>query len=143
MIDVEHRRIPDRITLPAMALGALAVTVAALWQGRAAALAAAAAGALLFWGGLGVAHLVSPQGMGRGDVKLAVPLGMALGWAAGSPAAVLTMVLAAAVAAAALGTVAGVVLLVWRRRNEAYPFGPSLALGTVAVLLLSDRLLGR
>lgn len=142
-IDIEHRRIPDRITFPAMALGAAMVLVGALRQSDGDAAVAAAAGALLFWAGLGLAHLVSPHGMGRGDVKLAVLLGMALGWSAGNPAAVVLLVLAACIAAAALGTVVGLVLLAWRRRNEAYPFGPSLAAGTVTVLLLSERVLGR
>ena len=38
------------------------------------------------------------------------------------------------------GTVIGIVLLVVRRRSRAFPFGPFLALGCVAAILLSQQL---
>lgn len=139
IIDCEHYRIPDRISFPAMASAAMVVVVATVISGHTERLIGAALGAALFWGGLGVAHLASPRGMGRGDVKLAVVLGIALGWVAPRPLDAVLLVLAAFFCASVVGTAVGLVLLAWRRRNAPYPFGPSLVTGVVAVLLLSEQ----
>lgn len=143
VIDIEHSRIPDRISLPSMAIAAVAALAAALVQGDGARLLAALSGAALFSGGLGIAHVVSPAGMGRGDVKLAVVLGLALGWASGGPSDAVLLVLAAFLCASVAGTAVGVALLVRRRRNAPYPFGPSLAVGSVVVLLFAEWVLAR
>ena len=73
-IDVEERRIPNRIVLPAAAV-MLALQIA-LEPGRALEWTAAAlgAGALLL-----VLARLHPAGLGLGDVKLALLLGAALG----------------------------------------------------------------
>jgi leader peptidase (prepilin peptidase) / N-methyltransferase len=66
--DLRQRRLPNALTLP----GAAAVLAVAVATGRGMpALAGATALALLY---LGV-HLVSPAGMGAGDVKLALGVG--------------------------------------------------------------------
>jgi leader peptidase (prepilin peptidase)/N-methyltransferase len=142
VIDVEHSRIPDRITFPAMGAAALVIAVASLVTVEWRRVLAALVGAGLFWGALGVAHLLHPRGMGRGDVKLAVTLGLSLGWVAKAPADAIVLVLAAFFWASVVGTVVGVVLLVRRRRSAPYPFGPALVAGSVAVLLLSSPLAG-
>jgi len=50
-------------------------------------------------------------------------------------------VLYALVAACVLGVVVGVVVLLARRASQPYPFGPWLAIGAVAVILASERIL--
>src|SRR5438552_2257067 len=81
-IDLHHRIIPNRILYPSLAV--FAVAVATLWvAGRHVSLAGGALGLLAYGGGLFLVALISRQGMGMGDVKLAGLVGLvlgALGW---------------------------------------------------------------
>jgi prepilin signal peptidase PulO-like enzyme (type II secretory pathway) len=123
--DLEQRRIPNRIVLPATAL--VLVAQLALRPGRAVEWVVAAVGAAAF---LLLPSLVAPGGMGMGDVKLALLLGAALG----------RDVMPALVFALAFVFVAAVVVLVRRGRaggRTMLPFGPFLALGGVLALFLS------
>ncbi len=120
-IDLEHRIIPDRITLPGIALG-LALSFAragtsGVWQ---AALAGLGAGGFF----LAVAVL-SRGGMGGGDVKLAAMLG-----AFTDPVRVFVGVFLGILAG---GLVSLALLATGRkRRKDAIPFGPFLAAGGFA-----------
>ncbi|MCV2489997.1 A24 family peptidase [Geodermatophilus sp. YIM 151500] len=125
VIDLRHRLLPNRVVGPAFAAGALLLAAAALVTGEWAVLGRAAAGAaVLFAGYLGLA-LLSPGGLGMGDVKLAGLLGLHLGWlgwTALAAGAVLGFVVQAALA---------LVLLAVRRiglRGE-LPFGPAMLVG--------------
>jgi leader peptidase (prepilin peptidase)/N-methyltransferase len=140
VIDVEHYRIPDRVTLPALLATTVVVPAVTLAQGEARPIAHAAVGTVAFGGGLLVAHLISPRGMGLGDVKLAAVGGAYLGWAAPSVPDALLLVMAGFLAASAIGTVVGLVVLTRRRRNAPFPFGPALAAGMVVALLAAERL---
>lgn len=117
-IDLEHRIIPDRISLPGIVLGLVLSFARAglpgLWQ---AALAGAGAGAFF----LAVAVL-SKGGMGGGDVKLAAMLG-----AFTDPARVFVGIFLGVLA----GGLVGLALLATgrKRRKDAIPFGPFLAVG--------------
>ena len=74
LIDLEHRIIPNKITLPA-AIAAVAIGVALDLRGVPEQLiAGAGAGGFLL-----VFALAYPRGMGMGDVKLAAVLGLFLG----------------------------------------------------------------
>ncbi|MDR7400024.1 MAG: prepilin peptidase, partial [Armatimonadota bacterium] len=120
-IDLEHRIIPDRITLPGIVLG-LALSFArgglhGLWQ---AALAGLGAGAFF----LAVAVL-SRGGMGGGDVKLAAMLG-----AFTDPARVLVGTFLGVLAGGLVGL--GLLGTGRKRRKDAIPFGPFLAAGGFA-----------
>jgi leader peptidase (prepilin peptidase)/N-methyltransferase len=80
IVDVEHHRLPDRLILIAAGAGALLSLVAALGDGSwnrvgRAGLAAAVVFALFY-----VMALVSPRGVGLGDVKLAAMLAGYLAW---------------------------------------------------------------
>jgi leader peptidase (prepilin peptidase)/N-methyltransferase len=81
-----------------------------------------------------VAALASPQGMGKGDVKLAAVLGLFLG----------REVAAALLVALLAGVVVGVAIIARKGaaagRNTAIPFGPFLALGGVVAVLAGDVL---
>ncbi|MGP4112560.1 prepilin peptidase [Streptomyces sp. 4N509B] len=131
-VDRAVQRLPDVLTLP---LGALTVVGLA-----AAAPLSAAAGnwprAVLGGLALGLVYLVlfliSPNGMGFGDVKLAVPVGVALGWYGWDVLFFGTFV------GFLLAAGYGVVLVVAGRagRRTAVPFGPFMALGALAGLIL-------
>jgi leader peptidase (prepilin peptidase)/N-methyltransferase len=126
-IDLRLHRLPDRLTGAATVV----LVAVALVSGDRSVLGRAAAGAALFAGVLLVVHLVSPAGMGFGDVKLGVPLGLAVG-AAGLAGVVVALVLALVI-----GAVAGLVVLARHRdRARAFAFGPCLCAGAVLALLL-------
>jgi leader peptidase (prepilin peptidase)/N-methyltransferase len=124
LIDLDHRVIPNKITVAAAVLAI--VCGAALGPSflPEQLIAGAAAGAFLL-----AFVLAYPRGMGMGDVKLAAVLGLFLG----------REVAVALFAAVLLGTVVGAVVIgrvgVERGRRTAVPFGPFLAAGGVLALL--------
>ncbi len=145
VIDLRTFRIPDRITFPALAASLVAITL-----GGAQALGRhdgflharnALIGMALYFAFLFIPHLVSPRGMGFGDVKLGLILGLYLGWFGTSLLDVVNLVLVGALIGCVLGIVLGLVVNAARRRRGAFPFGPALAAGTMAVVLLFDRFL--
>jgi len=125
VIDFESHRLPNRIVLPSAALILIARLASAPdhWQ----AWLGAGVGAFVFFI---VFALIYPAGLGMGDVKLALLLGFALGGA----------VLPALVIGTLAGGAAAIVLLARNgaeARRRAIPFGPFLAFGAIAILLLS------
>lgn len=124
VIDYRTRRLPNVIVLPAA--GFVLVAQIALDPGRALEYVAAAAGASLF---LLVPALLKPEGLGMGDVKLALLLGAALGRSV--VAALLIGLVAAGFAAVAILARNG-----WGGRKTTIPLGPFLAIGGIAALLL-------
>ena len=133
-IDLHHRIIPNRILYPSLAV--FAVAVATLWvAGRHVSLAGGALGLLAYGGGLLLVALISRQGMGMGDVKLAGLVGLvlgALGWK--------YVGVAAALAILAGGLIAIGALLRGARRKDVLPFGPSIALGALLSALFAPHL---
>jgi len=131
LIDLDHRRIPNVITGPAAlaAVVALAVLKPAALPGHLLA-GALAAGAFF------VVALVAPGGMGMGDVKLAGVLGLYLGRAV-APALFIALLAGSAVGAV-IATRRGVAAA----RKTKVPFGPFLALGGVAGVLVGTQLVG-
>jgi leader peptidase (prepilin peptidase)/N-methyltransferase len=118
LIDLDHRIIPNKITLPA-AVAAIVIGVALDLRGVPEQLIAGvgAGGFLLFFA------LAYPRGMGMGDVKLAAVLGLFLG----------RYVAVAILAGVLLGTIVGATVMarvgVEKGRKTAVPFGPFLAVG--------------
>ncbi len=129
VIDVRERLLPDRVVLPALAGGTALLLLAAGADGTwPALLRAVLAAAALFAAYLALA-LLSPGGLGMGDVKLAAVLGLYLGWL-GWPA-----VLLGTLAGFVLQALAALVLLASRRiglRAE-LPFGPAMLAGAALV----------
>ncbi len=126
-IDIDCRRIPNLIVLPATA--ALLVAQIALYPDHALewVLASFVAALVLF-----LPLLVLPTGMGMGDVKLAALLGAVLGQSVA--AALFIGVVAGALFAIALLIRGGLAA-----RKTTFAYGPFLALGGLVVLLLGGR----
>lgn len=101
--DIHDRRIPNRITYPAMATGLALETASSGWHGLAAGLE----GGLLFGGVFLVFHMI--RAMGAGDVKLAAALGCILG-PAGSWQVMFATALAGGVLAIVVMVVSGRVM---------------------------------
>lgn len=133
-IDLDTHRLPDAIVLPAYPVLAALLAAAAIAAADLESAARAAAGAgILFVAYLTLA-LISPRGMGMGDVKLAGVIGLMLGWYGWAALAV------GALAAFILGGLVGVALIVARRasRNTGIPFGPWMLGGAWVGILLGE-----
>ncbi len=133
-VDLYQLRIPDRILFPGLGFTGLALVGASVLNGTNLSWVTGAIGAVVYSAILGLAWLIAPRGMGFGDVKLGLLLGMAVGWL------YVPLVLLALGIGCAIGAVGGGVLILMRRRNAAFPFGPPLALGAFAVILASQPL---
>jgi len=133
-IDLRQRRLPDLATLPSYPASLLLLGVAAPFvaggPGRFIHALIGMAVAVAF---CLVLLLVSPTGIGLGDVKLAGPLGAYLGWL--GTAAFVTGLMAAWLLAALTGI--GLLLAGRVTRKSQFPFGPFLIAGTLGVVLAS------
>jgi leader peptidase (prepilin peptidase)/N-methyltransferase len=123
VIDLQHRILPNRITLPGIVLG-LGASVF-LDPGWRSALAGAVIGGGMLWL---VAEVYlrarGVEGMGMGDVKMLAMIGAFLGW----PLTILTVV-----GASVIGALAGVLMMAVRKTDLKYalPFGTFLAMTAV------------
>jgi leader peptidase (prepilin peptidase)/N-methyltransferase len=139
-VDLVYLRIPTRFIHLTGAAAAAAIATAAVAAGPVDALAGAAIGSAVYAGFLGVFYLLSPAMLGFGDVRLGALIGAVVGWLAWAPdhpvEGPLTAVLRAAFVAGLVGTAAGTVLLVVRRQNRPFPFGPAMAAGAVFAVLV-------
>lgn len=139
-VDLVYLRIPSRFVHVTGALAAAAIAGAAVVAGPVDAVAGAAIGGGLYAGFLGVFWLASPSMLGFGDVRLGGLIGTVVGWLAWAPdrpvEGPLVAVLRAAFVAGLVATVAGMVLLVVRRQNRPFPFGPAMAVGAVVAVLV-------
>ncbi|HJR26058.1 MAG TPA: A24 family peptidase, partial [Acidimicrobiales bacterium] len=138
-VDLEHLRIPDRLTFPALAVAIPLVVAVSIERDATDALRGAAVGAVAYFAILFVAHLVSPRGMGFGDVKLALLLGLYLGWVGWRPGETLTGPVQYVFYGLMLGCVLGIAFGLAHRAitkdTGGFPFGPALAVSCVVILL--------
>ena len=147
-VDFRVYRIPDRFNFPAMGIALALIAVASVVRDEPGAIGGAAFGGASYAALLFLAHIVYPRGMGWGDVKLAWLMGFYLGWAGWSPGPVTQQLLGSlqfVLLGAALGSMAGVVIggayaLVRRSMKVVFPYGPSLAVGCMFVVLWSSEL---
>lgn len=129
LTDLERRIIPNKVLLVGAVVGlaiAAATDPASLPE---RAIAALAAGGLLF-----AVALAYPRGMGLGDVKLAATMGLFLGRDVG-PAMLIALL---------AGSLVGLAMIARHgaaARKRAIPFGPFLALGGVVALFAGEQLI--
>ena len=130
--DTRTSRLPNAVTLPAYPVSLALLGVAAPFvsggTGRFVHALIGMAAAVAFFG---VLLLVSPAGIGMGDVKLAGPLGAYLGWLGATAFA------AGLLAAWLLAAVTGLGLMAAGRasRKTQLPFGPFMIIGAFLVIL--------
>ena len=137
VIDFEHRIIPNRIVYPTIFVCLPLLALAAVVDGDGGRLGRALLGGAAAWALLLLVHLVSPGGMGFGDVRLSFVLGLMLGWLSFSHVVVGVFL------GFLLGAVVGLGLVVvgGRSRKDAVPFGPFLAVGAVVAVLVGRPLI--
>ena len=137
-IDLELYIIPNRVLYPAIFISIPLLVLAAAAQSEWGNLERAVIGAVVAWVFFLVLHLVSPRGMGFGDVRLSFLLGLFLGWLD------LRHVFLGVFFGFLLGSIVGVALMILRRRGrkDYIPFGPFLAVGAIVAVLAGSPVLG-
>ncbi|MDT8317823.1 MAG: A24 family peptidase [bacterium] len=133
-IDLDHRIIPDVISLPAIPIGFLASFVLVQLSWLDSLIGILVGGGSLLLVAVVYEKLTGHEGMGGGDIKLLAMLGAFLGWEG---------VLFTIMASSLLGTVigGGAMLVSGKGRRFAIPFGPFLSLGAVLYILWGDILI--
>jgi leader peptidase (prepilin peptidase)/N-methyltransferase len=136
LIDLDVKRLPDKIVLPSYVavLGLLAIPAVAHGDWR--AYLRALLGMAALYGFYFALAFVSPRSMGFGDVKLAGVLGLLLGWLGWGQLVV------GAFFGFLLGGLVGVALLLARRagRRTAIPFGPFMLAGALVAVLYGHNI---
>lgn len=135
VIDFEHKIIPDQLSIALFAVGWLSVLV--LRPGFSPGWGSSLIGMFVLSAFFFVFALAI-GGFGMGDVKLAIGMGALFGWQQLLVAAMLSFLIGGAAAV----FFAGYLLL--RRRLKAripIPFGPYLAVGSVASVFIAERLM--
>lgn len=136
VIDADRQIIPNYIVYPTIFASIPLLALAALAGDDWDRFGHALMGASLGWLALFLIHLVSPSGMGFGDVRLAFVLGLFLGWIS------LLHVFTGMFAGVLLICAVGIVLAVLRLRSlqEHMAFGPFLAIGSTIAVFAGDAL---
>lgn len=132
MIDLQHRILPNVITLPGIVVG-LAFSLVLPPGIRDALIGAAASSLLLFGMGELVSRVLGKEALGFGDVKMIAMMGAFLGW---------QLTLVALFLASFAGSVIGLGLVaVTRNRDYEIPLGSFLALGALAAAAAGQPML--
>lgn len=133
-IDVDHRIIPDVISLPGIPVFFLAAVFLLGIPWTEALIGILAGGGSLFLVAFTYYRLTGKEGMGGGDIKLLAMMGPILGW----PGVLFTIFVASAV-----GTVVGIGIMITQRGGLklAVPFGPFLALGALLHVFYGHELI--
>ncbi|HSO62619.1 MAG TPA: prepilin peptidase [Desulfobacterales bacterium] len=134
-IDIDHRIIPDLITLPGIPIG-----VAASFFGLThvspleSLIGVLAGGGSLFLVAWGYQLITKREGMGGGDIKLLAMIGAFFGWQG---------VLFTIFVASLSGSLAGLALILRSHGDMklAVPFGPFLAVGALGYLFIGPEVL--
>lgn len=136
VIDLEQGLILNKVVYPTMVVAFLLALYPWPWLSDSMVMRVAYAA---LGGGIGfviflLIALVSRGGMGWGDVKLAALIGLATGF---------PLVFLAVIMGAILGGIVAVALMVAkkRKRREAIPFGPFLALAAMVTLVWGSNIL--
>jgi leader peptidase (prepilin peptidase) / N-methyltransferase len=130
-IDLEHRILPNVITLPGIVVGLLFSTF--LPPGVVSAMIGAVGCGLALWGmGELVSRVLAKEALGFGDVKMIAMMGAFLGW---------QQTLVALFLASFLGSLIGVaIILMTRDRDYQIPLGSFLAIGGLAAAVAGDSI---
>jgi leader peptidase (prepilin peptidase)/N-methyltransferase len=137
-IDLDTKRLPDRLTLPSYPVAVVLLGVAALAGDSAGDLVRALLGMLALGGAYFLLAFIYPAGMGLGDVKLAGVLGLYLAFLSWGALVV------GFAAGFLLGGFYAVTLLLAGRagRKTGIPFGPFMIAGAFVAVFFGAPLAG-
>jgi len=133
-IDLDHRIIPDTISLPGIPLFFLAALAVPTVTWHASAIGIVAGGGSLFIVAWVYQFMTGREGMGGGDIKLLAMIGAMIGWQG---------ILFTLFAASAIGTMVGLLAMIRSGKGMklAIPFGPFLAMGAIIYLFFGNALI--
>lgn len=133
VIDARTHRLPNRIVLPTLGAVVLLVVLEGVLTGDGERMLRSLLGGLALGGFYALMRLMSRQGMGGGDVKLAAVIGVVLGWHGW-----VTLMLGA-MAAFVLGALYALALMAMRRANRStrIAFGPWMIVGAVLAIAIT------
>jgi leader peptidase (prepilin peptidase)/N-methyltransferase len=131
IVDLTEHRLPNAVLLPTLVLLAVLLVLASALSGEWMRLLWALAGGAGMFAVYFALALISPSGMGMGDVKFAAPLGLVLGWFGW------TVWIAGLFAGFVLGGLVSLIALAVRRvtLRGSIPFGPSMLAGALMGML--------
>jgi leader peptidase (prepilin peptidase)/N-methyltransferase len=133
-IDLDHRIIPDLISLPGIAVGFLLALFGPLATVKESLIGLLVGGGSLYLVAFAYEALTKREGMGGGDVKLLAMIGAWLGWKA-----ILFTLFFASLSGTLIG---GAVMLIQKEgRLYAIPFGPFLAFSGLAYIFFGPELI--
>ena len=133
VVDIAEKRLPNALVYPSMIVLPVLLAFAAVASGAWPALLGALVGGAALFAFYFVLALISPGGIGMGDVKLAAVIGFALGYLGWTP------FLVGAFGAFLVGGLVSLVALALRRvtLRSSIPFGPSMLAGAFLGVLLA------
>jgi leader peptidase (prepilin peptidase)/N-methyltransferase len=133
-IDIDHKIIPDVISLPGIPIGLAASFVLPTMTFKTSLLGLLAGGGILFIVAWTYSLITRKEGMGGGDIKLLAMIGTFIGWKG-----VIFTIFAASVA----GTLVGITVMLVKGKNLkfAIPFGPFLSIGAMSYLFFGKKVL--
>lgn len=127
VIDARTHRLPNKIVLPTLVVTLLAVTLEAMLSAQTAALVRALLGMLALGGFYLLLRMISREGMGGGDVKLAALIGLVLAWHSWQ-----TLLLGAASAFVMASAYVLILLALGKAtRHSRVAFGPWMIIGAI------------
>ena len=133
-IDLDHRIIPDVITLPGIPICFAASFALPAMTYKAALLGIVAGGGSLFLVAWVYSLITKKEGMGGGDIKLLAMMGAMVGW----KGVVFTIFISSLV-----GTLSGLAVMLHSHKGMklAVPFGPFLAIGGITYIFFGPQLI--
>jgi leader peptidase (prepilin peptidase) / N-methyltransferase len=131
-IDIDHRIIPDVISLPGIVLFFIASLAIPAISIRDSVIGILAGGGILFVIAELYFRITGKEGMGGGDVKLLAMIGALIGWQG---------VLFTIFASSLIGTIIGIMFMLLQGKNLklAIPFGPFLSIGAVVYVFFGNE----
>lgn len=134
VVDIDHKRLPNRILYPGTIVAAVMLAGGAIADGDLPSLWRGIAGGASYFALLLLVALLARGGFGMGDVKLAFVLGLFTAYISWETLGV------AVFGAFVLGGLASILLLLLTKasRKDSIPFGPWLVVGSWLAIAVGD-----
>jgi len=133
-IDIDHKIIPDMISLPGIPIGLAASFVLPDMTFKSSLLGLLVGGGSLLLVAWTYNLITHKEGMGGGDIKLLGMIGTFIGWKG-----VIFTIFSASLA----GTFVGIIVMLLKGKNLkfAIPFGPFLSIGAMSYVFFGEKVL--
>ncbi|MBW1958710.1 MAG: prepilin peptidase [Deltaproteobacteria bacterium] len=133
-IDLDHRIIPDIVTLTGIPMGLVASFALPTISFKASVLGLLIGGGSLWLVAWAYSMIAKRDGMGGGDIKLLAMIGTIIGWKG---------VIFTVFASSVMGSCVGITIMLIKGKNMKYaiPFGPFLSIGAIAYVFVGAQII--